>query len=319
VRWANRPSPAADSDPHADSHADPHAGGNSPAHQLSSFTATPGTLRDGDELTLAWTGDAGLVSVSIKGGASFIMGRPSTGNHVLRSGMAGYPPVGQTTYQAANSDVGVRLEATVTVTAPTPEPTSTPPPAAPTISLSAAASSCYPVKAGNAGCDVSVTATASNYSSITWSGCCSGSGTTAACHINDLDTPHDCTATATGPGGSAHATTPTVTGTNSAPVVAIPWRSAAQTTCDSDVEFVFDVTEEERVASCPTIEINGACSAIVSAECPMASNSKKVRVVVRTWSPPKTSQLGYVGLVVRDPWGVNSPKREGNVGVDACP
>ena len=275
---------------------------------MTSFAADPATITDGDTFTLRWAAPCGFVSLAQKGKGPFQTLLPSTGSYVLRPGLDGYPTAsGNTVFEARNADTATPRETAVTVTAK----------ATPTISL-AGASSCYPVKAGNAGCNVSVTATATNYSSIAWSGCCAGSsGTTGNCHVPDLNA-YTCTASATGAGGSAQADKQ-VTGTNAAPVISgwdTNWHNPP---CDADLNFEFTITDEEGVASCPTVEVVGACS-YVNIACPVPGYSKAVFLYVHTWAPPQPqSWLCYGGLVVRDAWGVNSAKFTPAFSVPACP
>ncbi len=91
----------------------------------------------------------------------------------------------------------------------TPIPTATPTPIpAPTISISGGGS-CHP------NCSVNFSAAGSNFTSLSWGGCCSGSGSSSSCSVTGLGA-HTCTVTATGPGGTS-SDQRNATGTNNAP------------------------------------------------------------------------------------------------------
>ena len=274
---------------------------------MTSFTADPATITDGDTFTLSWAAPCGFVSLAQKGKGPFQTLLPSTGSYVLRPGLDGYPTAsGNTVLEARNADTATPREATVTVTAK----------ATPTISL-AGASSCYPVKAGNAGCNVPVTATATNYSSIAWSGCCAGSsGTTGTCHVPDLNA-YTCTASATGAGGSAQADKQ-VTGTNAAPIVASSTHNPGSAGCDTDVEFDFQITDEEGIYDCASYSAT-PCT-ITNIQCgPTSGDPKLVKIVVHTPTAHYGGGMCYVSFVARDVWLASSPQGNGSCGLYACP
>jgi hypothetical protein len=182
--------------------------------QLSRFTATPSTITEGEEFTLAWEGTSGVVSISKTGGAPFLLGRPPTGSHVLRTGVSGYPTgTGQTTYEAANSDVGQRLHATVSVTAKVVNHD-------PTVIVTAAPTGCHPRHSTPTSCSVTCTANASDPDgdalSYSWSGCATGSNTTATCTVTEPGS-HACTVAVTDTKGGSTAASATVQGTNEPP------------------------------------------------------------------------------------------------------
>jgi hypothetical protein len=72
----------------------------------------------------------------------------------------------------------------------------------PTVSVRSSGD-CHPTW-GGPGCTVTFTATITNATSVAWSGCASGVGTTSTCTINSL-TAVTAVATAVGPGGTAQA------------------------------------------------------------------------------------------------------------------
>jgi hypothetical protein len=72
----------------------------------------------------------------------------------------------------------------------------------PTVSVMSSGD-CHPTW-GGPGCTVTFTATTTNATSVAWSGCASGVGTTSACTINSITTV-TAVAMATGPGGTAQA------------------------------------------------------------------------------------------------------------------
>jgi len=276
---------------------------------MTSFTANPSAITDGDAFTLSWTAPCGFVSLAQTGQSPFIVLQPSTGSYALRPGLNGYPTVsGDTIYEAKNGDTATPLRTTVTMN----------PKRAPTISLSGA-SSCYPVHAGNAGCNVQVTANASNYDSISWGGCCSGSGTTANCHVSGLGS-FTCTANATGSGGSAQASAQ-VTGINAAPTLPLSGihRSPDTADCNTAVTFDFTITDEEGISWCPSVTPSGACVSVDSAECPVSGSPKVVRIRTRTWPTPQTT-FGhcYIDFKAQDVWGAEVAG-SWNAGVNACP
>jgi hypothetical protein len=94
---------------------------------MTSFSANPSTITEGDSFTLTWTAPCGFVTLSIKGQSPFTQNQPSNGSYELRSGANGYPAAtGSTTYEATNGDVAQRFTATVTVNPKaTPTPTAT--------------------------------------------------------------------------------------------------------------------------------------------------------------------------------------------------
>jgi len=194
---------------------------------MTTFTVSPSTITDGDTLTFNWTAPCGFVSIAQAGQSPFTTLQQSSDSYRLRPNTPGYPTApGATVYEAKNGDTATPLRATVTTKAKV----------GPAISLSGAGS-CYPVHAGNAGCNVQVTASASNYDSIAWSGCCSGSGTTATCHVPNPGS-FTCSASATGPGGSAQ-TSMQVSGTNAAPTQSNGcWHGGVDAGCVSATSFL---------------------------------------------------------------------------------
>ena len=100
---------------------------------MTSFTADPATITNGDPFTLRWAAPCGFVSLAQKGQGPFITLQPSTGSYALQTGQNGYPTAtGNTVYEARNGDTATPREATVTVNpAATPTPTATPAPTCP--------------------------------------------------------------------------------------------------------------------------------------------------------------------------------------------
>ena len=199
---------------------------------------------------------------------------------------------------------------TTTVTAPgTPTPT---PVATPTVAVSISGpDTCYPYPS----CGAAMTASGSGYTSLAWSGCCSGSAATSTCDFTDL-APHTCTVTAAGPGGSATASR-TVTGVNAAPQVT--GLDLAPTSCNTNVIFQFTVTDEDKRAyQCLPPTITGAPCILNSVACPSASDPSVVEVSVNTGASPAGSSCS-VGLQVRDRFGSDSNTRTETVFVSRCP
>ena len=151
---------------------------------MTSFTADPATITDGDTFTLRWAAPSGFVSLAQKGKGPFQTLLPSTGSYVLRPGLDGYPTVtGDTVYEARNADTATPREATVTVQ---PKVTPNRPP---TVSVAVSASTCHPVSKTSP-CSVTCTATASDPDGDTlnyaWSGCASGTAAAATCTVSKL-------------------------------------------------------------------------------------------------------------------------------------
>ena len=207
---------------------------------------------------------------------------------------------------------GVLVAASCGTTEPTATATATPV-ATPTLNVSISGpDTCYPYPS----CGATMTASGANYTSLTWSGCCSGSAATSTCDFTDL-AAHTCTVTATGPSGSVTANK-TVTGVNVAPQVT--GLDLTPTSCNTDVTFQFTVTDEEqRVYQClpPTITSTPPCI-LKSVACPTASNPSVVEVSINTGSTPAGSACS-VGLAVRDRFGVDSNTRTETVFVNQCP
>jgi len=184
---------------------------------MTSFTATPSTITTGDTFTLNWTAPCGFVSLARAGQSPFAMLQPSSGSYQVPPSSPGYPTgTGTVSYEAKNGDTATPIHTTVTV-----NPKATPTPAAaPTVSLSpTSGTTCHPIKRSGVvtACSVNFNASGTGYTSLAWSGCCSGStGTPGACRINDITSTFTCTVTATGDGGTASANG-TATGINSPP------------------------------------------------------------------------------------------------------
>lgn len=198
-------------------------------------------------------------------------------------------------------------EPTATAT-PTPTPVATP-----TLNVSISGpGTCYPYPS----CGAAMTASGSNYTSLTWTGCCSGTGTTSTCNFTDL-AAHTCTVTATGPSGSVTASQ-TVTGVNLPPQVTGLDLSPAS--CKTNVTFQFTVTDEEkRVFQClpPTITTTPPCM-LKSIACPGASDPSVVEVTINTGSTAAGGSCS-VGLQVLDRFGAESNTRTESVFVSQCP
>jgi hypothetical protein len=209
---------------------------------------------------------------------------------------------------------GVLVAASCGTTEPTATPTPTPTPVTtPTLNVSISGpNTCYPYPS----CGATMTASGSNYTSLTWTGCCSGTAATSTCDFTDL-AAHTCTVTAIGPGGSVTASQ-TVTGVNVAPQVT--GLDLRPTSCNTNVTFQFTVTDEEqRVFQCvtPTITTTPPCT-LKSIACPGASDPSVVEVTVNTGSTAAGGSCS-VGLQVRDRFGADSNTRSETVFVNQCP
>jgi hypothetical protein len=191
---------------------------------VSDFHAEPSSITEGDAFTLLWVADGGTVSLALKGSNPFKVGLPSISSQVLSSTSAGYPAgPGAATYVIMVGDAAVRAETTVTVKpkptpTPTPEPTNRPP----TVSVAASPTTCHPTRSGTTvtPCTSTCTATASdpdnNPPTYSWSGCASGSASTATCSVNALTT-FTCSVTVSDTHAATANASATVTGTNQVP------------------------------------------------------------------------------------------------------
>jgi hypothetical protein len=91
---------------------------------MTSFTASPSRIAEGDAFTLYWTAPCGSVSVAQRGQTPFLVLQPSSGSYQLKSGLAGYPTAsGDTVYEAKNGGTATPLNMTVTL-----QPKATPTP-----------------------------------------------------------------------------------------------------------------------------------------------------------------------------------------------
>jgi hypothetical protein len=195
-----------------------------------------------------------------------------------------------------------------TTATPTPTPTVA---SAVSVTISGP-DTCYPYPS----CSAAMTASGSNYTSLTWGGCCSGTAATSTCEFTDL-AAHTCTITAVGPGGTATASK-TVAGANVAPQVT--GLDLPPASCNADVTFQFTVTDEEKRAyEClpPTVTSSPPC-VLRSVACPTASDPSVVVVSVNTGSAPAGSSCS-VSLQVRDRFGAESNTRTEAVFVSRCP
>ena len=191
---------------------------------MTSFTADPATITNGDTFTLRWAAPCGFVSLAQKGRGPFMILLPSTGSYALRTGLDGYPTAtGNTVYEARNADTATPREATVTVNAaatPTPAPNRPP-----TVSVAPSASTCHP-PSPTIPCTVTCTAAASDPDgdalSYAWSGCASGAAAAATCTVSKLKDFTCSVNVSDGRGGTATASA-TVTGTNLAPQEDTPY------------------------------------------------------------------------------------------------
>ena len=266
---------------------------------------------DNDPLTVQYTVDHGVVTPSGSPAWTATYQEQGPSNDTL------HVTVTDNKLASAKRDVMIPVGSSATPT-PTATPTATPTPntqPAPTISVSGP-DSCYPYPS----CGASMTASGSNYASLSWSGCCSGSGTASTCNFTDLGA-HTCTVTATGPGGTATANK-VVTGTNTAPVVQYTGNSTGSgaLACNlPDVAFGFQITDEENsVYQCAPATVNGppVCQ-YLSMECPAAGYPSLVNVHISTLDH-HAGVLCYVTAEVRDRFGAAGSKTWA-VSVAACP
>jgi hypothetical protein len=264
---------------------------------MTSLTANPSKITDGDALTFNWSAPCGFVSLAQRGQTPFLVLQPSSGSYQLKSGLAGYPTAaGDTVYEAKNGDTATPLSTTVTL-----QPKATPTPApnrAPSVSVAASASTCHP-QSPSTPCTVMCTATASDPDgdalSYAWSGCASGGGSSAACRVSNL-TPFTCSVSVgDGRGGTASGSA-TVTGVNHGPGVSFnsgPVPSGCGTStpvpCGCQAWVYFNYTDADGdplsdgqggVASgpCGLVEVRGYPSAVwVAIQMPSTPQSCQVQ------------------------------------------
>ena len=216
---------------------------------MTSFTASPSTITDGDTLRFTWTAPCGFVSIAQAGQTPFTTLQPSNGSYQLKPSAPGYPTATDvaTAYEAKNGDTATPLRATVTMKPSRP----------PTVSVSASPSSCHPQKWNSQSCTVTCVANASSPAgsalSYQWSGCASGTGSTGTCSFSQPGNSGACTITVTdGRGGSA-TDSRTVQSTNVAPDVALagatPWicsgAAYASPQHDQECALLLNVTDDD--------------------------------------------------------------------------
>ncbi len=296
--------------------SNPPSGGTSPGQtvvELKSFTATPATITEGDELTLTWQGQNGAVSLAQKGAAPFVAGLPASASHLLKPGAPGYPASpGTVVYEAAIGDVAKRLETTVTVNRRAPLNHD------PTVTVTASPTGCHPRHWSPESCSVRCSAAAQDADGdalgYAWSGCAAGSGSTATC-IVPRPGSHDCTVTVTdGKGGSATGSA-TVQGTNEAPgITNACWSGgggcnlttlAANWTFTGDAPTLrFLATDDdpdpaESIAACSAVSLGTprGCTVI---QCRLANANGRFYVEFNTLGPGRTCTLE---VTLTDDWG----------------
>jgi len=281
---------------------------------MTSFTASPSRITDGDAFTFNWAAPCGFVSLAQKGQSPFITLQPSNGSYQLKTGLVGYPTAsGDTIYEAKNGDTATPFNTTVTM-----QPKATPTPAAnraPTVSVAAAAGTCHP-RSPTQPCTVTCTATANDADgdalSYAWSGCASGGGSSATCTVSNLTAFTCSVAVNDGRGGTASGSA-TVTGVNRAPSVSfnsgpVPsgCGSSIPVLCGCEAWIYFDFSDVDgdplsdgqgEVASgpCGLVEVRGNATG-------------SVWVAIKM---PPTPQSCQVHAKAADGWGytswVNSP------------
>jgi hypothetical protein len=242
---------------------------------MTSFTADPATITDGDAFTLKWTAPCGFVTLAQKGQQPFMTLLPSTGTYALQPGLNGYPTAtGNTVYEARNADTATPLDVTVTVQA---KPTPTAPPSV-TLSAQNGITTCHPAKTVTSvtTCMVTFNASGSGYTSLAWSGCCAGwsTGATGNCGVNAI-ADFTCTVKATGPGGTASASA-TAKGVDTAPVAdslccqvgtacvtSLP-TNTAWIACDAGFHYTEDDQNGQTACS---VQASGACAFVQTISC----------------------------------------------------
>jgi hypothetical protein len=279
---------------------------------MTSFTASPSRITEGDAFTLNWTALCGFVSVAQRGQTPFLVLQPSSGSYQLKSGLAGYPTAaGDTVYEAKNGDTATPVNTTVTLQ---PKATPTPTPnRAPSVSVAASASTCHP-QTPSTPCTVTCTATASDPDgdalSYAWSGCASGGGSSAACRVSNL-TPFTCSVSVSdGRGGTASGSA-TVTGVNRAPTVTfssgpVPTGGGSgPVLCGTGAWIYFNYTD---VDGDPLSDGQGE---LVSGPCTKGEVRGYPSAVWIAVQMPSTPQSCQVAAMAADGWGytswVNSP------------
>jgi hypothetical protein len=201
---------------------------------MTTFTVSPSTVTDGDTLTFSWTAPCGYVSIAQAGQSPFTTLQQSSGSYQLRPNTPGYPTApGATVYEAKNGDTATPLRATVTVNTKNHPPT---------VTVAASPTGCHPQHWKPTSCSVMCTASASDQDgdslSYGWSGCATGSASTATCTISEPGS-FPCTVTVTDSKGGSVTGSATVQGTNEAPTQSNScWHGGVDAGCVSATSFL---------------------------------------------------------------------------------
>jgi hypothetical protein len=273
---------------------------------MTSFTADPATITDGDSFTLRWAAPCGFVSLAQKGKGPFMTLLPSTGSYALRPGLDGYPAAtGNTVYEARNADTATPREATVTTKAKLQ------------VSVSASPDGCHPQKWNSKACTVTCAANATGgsggTSSYQWSGCASGAGSTGTCSFTQPGSA-DCTVTVTDGQGRTASASKTVQGVNAAPGVSnvcwkwssyLPWGCIPNAISNGLMYVTWSPTDDDPApassTTCTAASITPAtCS--VSPAVPAGSACGSMAVLVANVA----SGTCTVAVTATDDWGASA-------------
>jgi len=185
------------------------------------------------------------------------------------------------------------------------------------------ATSCHAHPSPARTCHVEFEADATNYSAISWGGCCAGSaGTVGTCVVTELGS-NTCHVSVTGPGGTAddHAD---ATGLNDAPVVTFLGRTPGNepAACEAVVTLHWHVEDDQLTDAIGPgswgeghEEVSGRCTE-AGVEQPSPAGGELLTRVQTT----QGSGVGMCFVTARwiDPWGVQGSTQQG-FNVDDCP
>jgi hypothetical protein len=201
-----------------------------------------------------------------------------------------------------------------------------PTPAPPTVRLEAVGDwRCHAHPDERYTCRLEYTATATDYNTIGWGGCCAGSsGTTGTCAVTALGANNTCQVEVAGRGGSASASA-VATGQNDRPRLDFlgPWPPLS---CGAEATFSFRVVDDQLKGSVPSSQRGGGRGWVSGTRCAFvrttvdnaaADGYVDLHVTVRVTSGPY-GEYCIAEAAWTDPWDESGRNSAGNP-PPACP